>query len=211
MNKKLQILLSSTVLCSTLAIAGGGVVPVEEMEVAPIITEANGLYLGLGLSSMRLDNDFNGEEFSTKAITLQAGYQFNTHLAIEGRYTKNVGDLDYDHGTSPNPDYDNYPGDFTNIAIYLKPSYTFSDFSVYALLGYGEVLKTDLPDPKYPGSVDRAEAGFQWGLGATYAITDEVSVFADYVNAYDDKGFDYRAQLADIKADLWTLGVTYRF
>ena len=58
---------------------------------------------------------------------------------------------------------------------------------------------------------DAYEDGFQWGLGADYAINENFSVFVDYISLYDDRGFDYRAQLDDIDADTWTLGVSYRF
>ena len=211
MNKTIKISLTSMLLCSSLAMAGGDVAPVVDV-VEPVAVVGNsGFYLGLGVSAMSLNNDYSKEEFSSTGVTLQAGYQFNEYIAVEGRYTKNVGDLDYDHGTTANPNYGDYPGDFSNIAIYLKPMYSFDDFSVYALLGYGEVTLTDLPHPSTPGSVDRAEDGFQWGLGGSYAFTENISVFVDYVKMYDDKGFDYRGKKDDIDSDLWTLGVTYKF
>ena len=198
-------------ILSELSFAGGDVVPVEESATVVSVAESNGVYLGLGVSSMSLDNDLSDEEFSATGIMLQAGYQFNQYFTIEGRYTMNVGDLDYDHGITNNPNYSDYPGDFTNLAVYLKPMYAFSDLSIYALLGYGEVTLTDLPHPNNPGSVDRAESGFQWGLGAAYTFMENVSFFVDYVRVYDDEGFDFRAQNANISSDLWTLGVSYRF
>ncbi len=198
---------------------GGDVAPIAEAIVEPIeeptvMTSANdsdGVYLGLGVSSMSLRNDLSDEEFSATGIMLQAGYQYNQYIAIEGRYTKSIRDLSYDHGNTNNPDYSDYPGDFSNLAIYLKPMYSFDNFSLYALLGYGEVTLTDLPHPSHPGSADRAERGFQWGLGTAYTFMDNISVFADYARVYDSTGFDYRAQNADITSDLWTLGVSYRF
>jgi len=203
--------LGAILLLSELSFAGGDVLPVEEPVIVESSIDESGLYLGLGISAMKLNNDFSKEEFSSTGVTLQAGYQFNQYFAVEGRYTKNVGDLEYDHGNTNNPNYSDYPGDFSNVAVYLKPMYSFDDFSVYALLGYGEVTLTDLPHPSSAGSVDRAEDGFQWGLGAQYTFMENVSVFVDYVKLYDDKGFDYRAQLADIDSDIWTLGVSYRF
>jgi len=198
-------------LVSELSFAGGNVLPVEEPIVMESSVDDSGVYLGLGVSRMYLNNDTSKEEFSSTGVMLQAGYQFNKYIAIEGRYTKNVGDLDYAHGNTYNPNYNDYPGDFSNVAIYVKPMYSFDDFSIYGLLGYGEVTLTDLPHPSTPGSVDRAEDGFQWGLGTSYTFMESVSVFVDYVKVYDDKGFDYRAQLADINSDVWTLGVQYKF
>jgi len=198
-------------LLSQLVYGGGDIAPVSEPVAEVVTVDDSGVYLGLGMSYMALKNDFSKEEFSSKGVMFQAGYQFNKYVAVEGRYTKNVGNLEYDHGISMNPDYSDYPGDFSNVAVYVKPMYAFDDFSVYALLGYGEVTLTDLPHPSTAGSVDRAEDGFQWGLGASYTFMDNVSVFVDYVKVYDDKGFDYRAQKADIDSELWTLGVSYRF
>ena len=203
--------MAGTLIYGSVAMAGGDVIPIEDPASVPTVTKDSGFYFGLGFSSMNLDNDFSKEEFSATGAMLQAGYQFNSYLAVEGRYTLNVGDLDYDHGTTGNPDYSDYPGDFSNLAIYVKPMYSFDDLSLYALLGYGEVTLTDLPHPSTSGSVDRAEDGFQWGLGASYTFMDNVSVFVDYVKVYNDKGFDYRAQNADINSDLWTLGVSYGF
>jgi len=209
--KKRVVLSVAMLLLSELSFAGGDVLPIEEPVVMESLTNDSSLYFGLGVSAIKLNNDFSKEEFSSTAVTLQAGYQFNQYFAVEGRYTKNVSDLDYDHGNTYNPNYSDYPGDFSNVAVYLKPMYTFENLSVYVLLGYGEVTLTDLPHPSTPGSVDRAEDGFQWGLGASYTFMENISVFVDYVKLYDDKGFDYRAQKADIASDLWTLGVTYKF
>ena len=214
MQKKLISVLSFTLMGTSLAIAGGDILPVEN-KIIPIYvedtTQNSGIYIGLGISDMGLDNDLSGETFNATGAMIQAGYQFNNYIAIEGRYTKNIGDLEYAHGHTNNPDYNDYPGDFSNLAIYLKPMYSFNNLSLYALLGYGEVTLTSLPYPTSTGSVDRAEDGFQWGLGMSYNFTDTLSLFVDYVNVYDDKGFDYRAQNADIVSELWTLGVTYRF
>lgn len=200
-----------------LSYAGGDTSAVVEpiIEVPSTIEEVNHFYVGLGLSDMNLNNDFSDEEFSATGIMLQAGYQLNKYFAIEGRYTVNVGDLDYDHGNDSNlrnAIYDgDYPGDFSNFGLYVKPMYAFDNFAVYALLGYGEVSITNLPYPDTTGSVDRAEDGFQWGLGGEYTFMDDISIFVDYVRLYDDKGFDGRAQDADITSDLWTLGVSYKF
>jgi len=115
-----------------------------------------------------------------------------------------LGDSDYDSGnlTSISNDYD---GDLSTWGIYVKPMYPIGDFSLYALLGYGEVILDDLVGG------DAVEDGFQWGLGASYTFTEEISVFADYISLYDDTGFDYRAKLDDVDADVWMVGFSYNF
>lgn len=208
---KLVTMMLSTLLYSNVAIAGGDIAPVEEPVEAVQIDDESGPYLGLGVSSMRLKNDLTNEKFSSTGIMLQAGYQVNAYLAVEGRYTFNVGDLEYRRGMTRNLNYNDYPGDFYNLGIYVKPMISYDDFSFYALLGYGEVTLTDLPQPSRLGSVDRAESGFQWGLGAAYTFMDDISCFVDYVKLYDDKGFDHRAKRTNINSHLWTLGVSYAF
>ena len=212
MHKIIPLFLTLLVFSSSAAMAGGDIAPVETVEPTPQVRNS-AFYLGLGVSAMSLSNDNNSEEFSSTGIMVQAGYQINDYFAIEGRYTKDVSNLDYDHGNdTASAIYDgDYPGDFSNIAIYLKPMYSIDDFTMYALLGYGEVSIGPLPHPSQPGSVDRAEDSFQWGLGGSYAFSENILVFVDYVKLYDDKGFDYRAQLENIDANLWTIGLTYKF
>ncbi len=211
MNKHFLPLVSLLAL-GTLSFAGGNIAPIEEPAAqapvaAPSLIDEGSFYLGLGFSGLKLSNDLTNEAFKANGLMLQAGYQYNRYIALEGRYTLSVGAVDYTHGNTINPDYPDYPTDFTNLAIYLKPIYPIGSFSLYALLGYGEVALTNIPI----GDVDRAEARFQWGIGASYSFTETISLFADYVQMYKGTGFDYRAMDADIKADVWTLGVSYRF
>lgn len=199
-------------LLTPLTFAGGDITPVAKPIMnSDAVTTNNHFYLGLGASSLALNNNLSKEEFTAKGLTLLTGYAFTQYLAIEGRYTLHLGNLKYDKGTTNNPNYKDYPADFTNLAVYLKPKYDIESFSLYALLGYGEVTLTDLPQPDTTGSIDRAEAGFQWGLGASYEINQNIILFIDYIKMYDDKGFDYRALNANIDSDVWTLGVSYAF
>jgi opacity protein-like surface antigen len=148
-----------------------------------------------------LDDDTTNEEISNNNIVLQAGYQYNQYIALEGRYSFGF-NTDYDGGNAGNLDYD---GDVSSWGIYAKPMYPMGDFNLYALLGYGGVMLDDIANG------DAYEEGFQWGIGASYIVSDTISVFVDYVSLYDDTGFDYRAKNDDIKSDTWTLGVSYTF
>ena len=195
---------------SSFVFAGGNIQPIE-VQVAPQEKSSSNFYLGLGASTLKLKNDFTKESFKAKALTLQAGYTYNKYLALEGRYTHHVGDVKYDHGSdhrvNAGENIKNYPTDFTNIALYLKPQYQIDDFTAYALLGYGEVKLTNIPQ----NSIDRAEAGFQWGVGVGYTVSKNISLFLDYTNMYEGKGFNYLAVNRDIKADTITFGMTYKF
>lgn len=211
--KKSFISLMAVYALSGLLYAGGDMVAVEEPVVeVPMVVDESAWYVGIGFSSMSIDNDFTKEEFSTNAVMFQGGYQYNRYIALEARYWLNVGDLDYEHGRTINEDISDYPGDFTNGGIYLKPMYPVDNFSLYALLGYGQLEVTNIP-PSTIGvnAGDREERAIQWGLGASYDFSETMSAFMDYVRMYDDVGLDGRAQNSDVLADAWTFGFTYKF
>lgn len=210
MNLINRTLVPLVVLSGILA-AGGDVAAITNDEVVPVSVNDSGFYLGLGINRMALHNDYSDEEFSVTGLMVQAGYQYNQYLAIEGRYSFDVSNVHYDHGNILHPDIDDYPGSFTNLALYAKGMYPIGNFKPYILLGYGEVALTNIPLGGPGISADRAEKGFQWGLGAEYKFTEAVSVFGDYVRAYDGTGFDGRAMDVDVSADVWTLGVAYTF
>ena len=201
--KKSILSLVSILALSGLSYAGGDIAPVEPVVEAPVVIDNSAFYLGLGFGSASVNNDFTNEEISNNTVMLQAGYQYNQYVALEGRYTFGFS-TGYDPGNTRNASSD-YDGDFSNWGVYVKPMYPIGDFSIYALLGYGGVMLEDISNG------DAYESGFQWGLGAQYAFMENITVFVDYVSLYDDTGFDYRAQLHNIDADTWTVGVSYRF
>ncbi len=186
----------------TMAYAGGDVAPIEEIP-APVVTDESVFYIGMGIGYTTFDNDFTSEKITSNTLMLQAGYQYNQYIALESRYSFGF-NTDYDAGNIVNP-VQVYDGDVTSWGIYLKPMYPIGNFSVYALLGYGEVMLEDILNG------DAVEGGFQWGLGASYNFTENISVFVDYVSLYNSTGFDYVAKNADIDVDTWTLGVSYKF
>jgi len=200
--KKSILSLVSILALSGLAYAGGNIAPIVEEPVV-VMEDNSAFYLGLGIGDVAVNDDFTSEEFSATTIMLQAGYQYNEYVALEGRYTFGL-DTDYDQGTT-NGMISGYDGDFSSWGIYVKPMYPIGDFSVYALLGYGGVMLDDL------AGGDAYESGFQWGLGAGYAFSEKISMFVDYVSLYDDTGFDYRAQRDDVDSDTWTVGMSYKF
>jgi len=196
---------------SSVVWAGGDAMKVPSPTVVEEVSPDSGIYIGAGLSGMFLRDGLSEEEFSAVGTMIQVGYQLNQHFAVEGRYTRNVGAVKYQHGKTSNPDNSDYPTHFSNAAIYLKPMYPIGKLSLYALLGYGRTQMTNLPGGGAGVTADRAEGGFQWGVGASYRASRHVFVFADYVHYYHGKGFDYRAQKATINAGALTVGISYRF
>jgi len=203
--KKIILSMVSIMALSTNSYAGGDRELIDVIPIEIPKTDTN-YYIGLGFSSMKL-LDINSEEnFQATSVMISAGYKIYDFLSIEGRYSRSL-KVDYFAPKGSTGDMSDYPSDFTNIGIYLKPSYTYNSISAYALLGYGEVRLTNMP----LNDVARAEQSFQWGLGLSYKINDSFSIFADYVNLYQAKGFDYRSVNSDIRVDAITVGITYNF
>jgi len=241
--KGLSLSVAAFVAMGTYAIAGGDIAPVEPaVEVpAPVVASEGGFYIGGAYSSAHLDEDYSLTEtdgYSSTimyrevgtyeedydAIMLQAGYEFNKYFAIEGRYWTSIGDGDWSdkwdvyyygnvYGYS---DSDSGSGnlDFDAWGIYLKPMYPVTEeFTVYGLLGYGNVTLSDNGDDWLD------ENGFQWGVGASYAITDHLSIFADYVSLLsgNDTSVSYTTSYSTIKYtstdDIYAIniGLTYKF
>ena len=193
--KKLIFVLSALVIMSSLGFAE------EEYE-----DEADGLYLGLAYTHMSHDLDRQDEtivsELDYSALSLQAGYKFNPYIAVEGRYAMTFGD--------PDSSDRQVIGDseITVWGIYAKPMYPIApEFDIYALLGFAGTNATG--SFHYLGEVrsfEVDESGFSWGVGGVYAITEEFSVFADYLLFYDDSSV-----LFDKVIDSFNIGITYQF
>lgn len=204
--KKISRSVVVLLLMSTFAIADRSIVLVQEPEITvaetyeplPIIGDKN-FYAGLGYAYMKMTNDTSSNNITGRAITLLAGYNFHKYIATEGRYFATWGNLNVDAGTTEvNKDWD-----MTNIAIYLKPKYSIDNFTLYGLLGYGQMSLNN--HTKY------TENGFQWGIGANFAAIDKANVFVDYARLYDDKDFNDLTIQNDNSVDSFNLGVIYNF
>ncbi len=199
--KKFNLSLVAVVAMSTFAIAGGDIAPIidpvidEPTVEAPVVPSIGSFYLGLAYSYMNVNKQEIGGpveiDTSGNAYTLLAGYNINPYFAIEGRYSATVGDLNVDNGTT-DTDVD---ADLSNMGLYIKPMYPITNFNLYALLGYGEVELED-----------ETESGFQWGLGASYSVNENIAVFTDYTRLYDDSDDG-----ADVVVDAFTVGLNYKF
>jgi len=182
--KKFNLSLVALLAMSTFATAGGDVAPVEPVVETPMIEEStSSFYAGLGYSYMTMDPD-NSSEVNGDAILLLAGYNFNRYIAVEGRYSGLTDCLE-------------------NTAIYLKPMYPFGGISLYGLLGYGQI--------DYDGGQSLSESGFQWGIGASYEVAENIGMFVDYTSLYDDTGFDGELPNQDVLVDSINVGFTYKF
>jgi len=193
--KKINVFIVAFSIVSTFAVAGGNVSTIAPVFEAPVVTEEAGpFYMGLGYAYL------SGMEETVYDVDAHAamgliGYRFNAYAAIEGRYASTVSDVTFDNGTVS----EERNHKITNKAIYLKPMYPLGPVSVYALLGYGEVVARKTSD-----------SGFQWGLGAAYSLNEHFGFFIDYTRLYDDGSFgDFVA--SDFRFDTVNTGLTYRF
>ncbi len=174
--------------------------------ISPVVSvDDSGFYMGLGTGWIQLKDDFTEEYFETQPLLLQAGYRLDTYFAIEGRYLRDVGKVSYENGTTSNPDNNDFPTTFRNKALYLKPMYPAGDYTLYALLGYGEVSLSDIR------GADRTEKGLQWGVGISYTLSAHITLFVDYTSLYEGHGFDGRAKVRNTHVDLVIAGASYVF
>ena len=186
--------------------------------VAPVPVESgchNGFYVGAGFAVQRTystEHDWFSEKMDTQDKTVPLvgilGYQFNCYIGVEGRISQSIFEEDY--------------ADVLTYSLFLKPQYPVTDdFTVYALLGYG-VVNVEGTDGDTPaanvGKTIVDKGSFQWGVGLSYDLTENWTIFLDYTNLMHDESiapqrlYDYNPNYYDkISDDSITLGVFYRF
>ena len=185
-----------------------------------------GLYVGLAYGYTQVKDDYfeyypnSGLAVQTDinydAVMFQAGFQYNPFIAFEFRYWTAFNGGDYSIDSNYPPLYPPAVGSYDNFdawGFYLKPMYPVTpDFSIYGLLGFSGVYVSG-----EPGWDLLDEGSFSWGLGASYAITPNILIFADYVELFNGGGYGYDYYNYDYDADQDTrvntinIGLTYRF
>ncbi|MGW8168729.1 MAG: outer membrane protein [Sulfurovaceae bacterium] len=225
-------------LLSSFALAGGDIAPVEPAVVVPApVVDDSGFYLGVAYGFGHTDEDYTetfvGDvntsmvgtgEVDYNAIMAQAGYKFNQYIALEGRYWWSLGHNDWKwsenyyvdgvlDGSASGSDAD---GDELRAwGIYIKPMFPVTEqFDIYALLGYGNVKLSD------DAGEWLDENDFQWGIGASYEFTENLSIFVDYVRLLDegDSSIVELIEPGGILTSTWddtvytiNVGLTYKF
>ena len=183
-------------------IAGSSGKYIQKATSKPIsVVEDNKYYLGVGFGKFKLKNRDMNENLKSNIISLIAGYNINNYLFLEFRYYKGVSNLTY-HSLIKSKKIDSK---YTNYSIFAKATYPIENFNPYILLGYGVNKISNL------SISDRKESNLEYGLGISYKVNNNVSIFADYIRAYNKKGFDGRATQDRLRANLITIGATYNF
>lgn len=237
--KNFTLSVATVLAMSTFAMAGGDIAPVEPMVEEVVPASDSGFYIGgaFSLANSQYDHSQNygytdgtdylntwNYEYDSNAYMLQAGYKFNQYIAIEGRYWGSMDSYQYDGANYVDGQLvDNYygysDGDWSAWGIYAKPMYPVTEsFDVYALLGYGNV---SIDDNWYNNNTLLDADVFQWGIGASYSITENTSVFIDYVQLCDgesgasyvpvDSGYDYDTYTSDVSLYTVNIGISYKF
>ena len=139
-------------------------------------------------------------------ITLNAGYNFNQYIAIEGRYTFAI---------TKEQSVDSMNG----WSIFVKPQYPVTeDFNIYALLGFGGIsidggVYNSNNGIYYP--IDVSDSGFQWGIGLSYSLKSyteyDIAIYVDYTSLAKDIDSAYADFGPKTDADALTVGATYNF
>ena len=204
--KRIVLSVWAVAALSNLGFAGGDMKEVEPAiePVVEVVEEAEkNFYVGLGLSALSTREgslDFFSKEDGqdrTGNIALMAGYEFNPYVAVEGRYSMYIAEEDF-----LNNDI---------WGIYVKPQYPVTEaFKVYALLGFGGITV----DGVNGADIDVDDTGFQWGLGASFGVAEDIGIFVDYTSVASDMDADawFGAPTnVNVDTDAITVGVTYNF
>jgi len=202
--KKTALSAVAVVAMSSMVFAGGDFETVEPVVAVPVVEEVDNssFYLGLGLSAISSrDSAVSMDFFNVKAgqdrlgnFAFIAGYNFNQYIAVEGRYLTTFTKEDY--------------VEMNGWSLFVKPQYPVTEsISVYALLGYGGVTM----DPVNAATVNVDDTTFQWGLGASYDVTDSFEVFIDYTSLASNMAGTYWNGALEVDADAITMGVNYKF
>ena len=162
--------------------------------------DSNKIYLGAGgtlvstgaTDSVNLFKQQNGQDRALGA-TILVGYSIRDFLDLEARFMRSV---TKDDAFSQ-----------TTWGIFLKPKYElFNNMSIYALYGVGGVKLS----PK-ASSEDFSVTDISFGAGASYKVTSNLSIFADYVDSarHNVKEFQGKEQKVDTRSI--TTGLIYNF
>ena len=215
--KKIVLSVWTVMAMGSLAFAGGDLVTVEPVVEIPVVVEdESNFYVGLGLVNNRTySTDFSfwfgnaPTQDETLKLVGQLGYDFNEYIAIEGRIGGSITSEDY--------------ADITTYSLFLKPQYPLiEDLKIYGLLGFG-LVQVDGADGETPAHSNMVgeeildDTSFHWGLGLSYMVNKDFSIFVDYTMLANDAdisstlyGYDPTVY-NELTSDDLTVGLTYNF
>jgi opacity protein-like surface antigen len=216
--KKIKSSMIAALAMSSFLFASGDIVPVQH--VAESTPGKSIWYAGAGYSLMTIGEDayleeegevvrYSSGEYDQDAIALIAGYNFNKYIGIEGRYRIGIGDATWEDDVDQDLNY-------KNLAIYVKPMLPVDDFILYGLIGYGKTTYK-WPLSEYGTCYELKASGIQYGVGISYYLSENLSIFTDYTmlsDGSDQLGLEMSSGAAyatDLNNKILTFGITYLF
>jgi outer membrane autotransporter protein len=131
-------------------------------------------------------------EADPKAIILVGGYEFNEHIAIEGRLGFGVGEDDYSTGVEI---------ELSQLVSVLGKFSLGGPVSPYLLVGFSNIEYDDRI-----GDTSKTD-GASFGAGVDFEVSQNTSLNLEYIQYGDDNG----AGGGSLKASAISIGVNYSF
>lgn len=156
---------------------------------------AQSLYGEIGYGQLKLEENGFGAKVDPSMARGIIGYELNPNLAVEGHLGIGVNDDSTRvGGLSVNGEVDNLVG------VFVKPKVKLGD--TVELFGRAGAASTKVSASA--GGLKESDRGtsLAYGFGASFNLTPQLSLNADYMNYYDRKG---------VKLDGVTVGVGFRF
>ncbi len=157
--------------------------------------QAQSLYGEVGYGQLKLQEDRFGSEVDPGMARGIIGYTLSPNLAVEGHLGIGVKDDTVRlGGVSVKGEVDNVVGAF------VKPKVRLGD--TVELFGRLGIASTKVKASSMGVSDSARGTDFSYGVGASFSLTPQLSLNADYMNYYDRKG---------IQLDGVTLGLGFSF
>jgi len=149
-----------------------------------IFADSNNFYIG-GQYHLSKYDESGLSAANLSGLGLTFGKYIIKDVAIEGRYVTGLsGDSIDFSGTKVDIDLDNI------FSIFLKGDLSITDeFKAYGLIGHSTgKIKFKTPVISISGS----DSSISYGLGAQYAIKDDISIHIEYILYLNEDNYDYK-------------------
>ncbi|MCY9872574.1 porin family protein [Vibrio barjaei] len=139
---------------------------------------AHGIYLGASVGYGNQENQI--ENFSSGTGFLQAGFKFNDNISAEYRF----GGVDENSSELNLSSYS---------SVYLRGSYELKEnIEIYGLLGVTQARVSGYISGDYSSNI-RNISSPSYGIGARYAVSDNIGLMAEYVAVATSRDYSLSA------------------
>ena len=164
-----------------------------------VLAADKNMYVGASYDMMTIDVDGLGVDFDTSVLSLKAGTSFTENLGVEVVYGTGLSDESISaDGDSVSLGVKSYYG------LYLTGLLPITDqFNITSKLGYtNTTIEAKLVDSSGTLKEDDDDGSVSWGIGASFDVTQEFAVTADYTMLNDQDDGDVSG---------FTIGAKYNF